>query len=469
MHFQILKSICCSTLLLLFAGCASAQKHQLSAIAMIDRGDPANALTELQKAADQRGAETEIIAVDLAIAELMSGNASAAESRLNDSRRKIDFLRQKDFREQTTAVLTDDKAVAWSAREFEQRMIDNLLTLTSIVGNRQDAFAYASQGMEHASQDRMLIKPEPVQDHSIVTVGHESEQRPHSPPPARFEPNSLTAYLSAAVHSEIPLNAEVMDKAVADVSFWHSPGSKAVASQHSSGAPLMTGFGVHSTAGHGVLHVVTLVGRVTYWQPEVAAPTSAALLLADQILSAVGDHTLPPTIAPVRIARPCQQDTTDPFETLVTVNTEQLTATAFSRPLLDLNRAAWNSYEEDRDKQIARAVARRIVKKGTVYAAKNQLGVTNDSGVDLLLNLGGVAWEALEKPDTRHISLLPARVDVLQMELPEGTHTLTLGTSLSGRPTISPRSTTTVAIENGKNTFVLCFRTGNSISAIVSR
>ncbi len=468
MHFQILKSICCSTLLIAFCGCASAQKHHLSAIEMFDRGEASMAVIELEKAAEQRGAETEIISVDRAIAGLMAGDVKRCESKLNQSRKQIDFLRQKDVREQAAAVLSDDKAVTWSGREFEQRMIDNLLVLASLVGDRQDAFAYASQGMKHVSIDRQTIQPPPDSNHSVVTVGHETPPHPAEPTPIRFAPNALTAYLTAAIHSEIPMDANITDKALADVEFWKSGTLGTLNETTRSASPIMTGFGVRSKVGHGVLHVVTLVGRATDWQAETAVPTSAALLLADQILSAVGDHTLPPTIAPVKIARPARQVSVDPFATSAALVELHDIQPANSVPLLDLNRCAWDSYSTDRDKQLGRAIARRIVKKGAVYAAKDQLAISNNSGADLLMNLGGIAWEALEKPDTRHVMLLPERVDVLQMELPDGVHTLNLRTSLAGRPTTGRGETVKVSIENGKNTFVICFRTGDHIASVVS-
>lgn len=468
MHFQILKPLCCSTMLISVFGCTSAQKYHHSAIEMFDRGEASQAVNELDKAAEQRGAELEIISIDRAIAGFMAGDVKWSESELNRSRKQIDFLRQKDVREQTVAVLSDDKSVAWSGREFEQRMIDNLLVLASLAGDRQDAFAFASQGMKHVSTDRQTIQSLTGSINNIVTVGHETTQPPTPPPPIRFAPNALTAYLAAAIHSEIPMNADITDKAVADVTFWTSAVTGMPNSTANPVSPLMTELGVRSKAGHGVVHVITLVGRATDWQAETAAPTSTALLLTDQILSAVGKHTLPPTVAPVKIARPVRRCSIDPFAISAEVVDMAHIRPINSVPIVDLNRSAWDSYLSDRDRQLARAVARRIIKKGTVYAAKDQLAISNDSGADLLINLGGIAWEALEKPDTRHVNLLPERIDVLQMELPDGVHELKLRTSLAGKPTPSTEKIINVSIENGKNTFIICFRTGDRITAMVS-
>ena len=105
-------------------------------------------------------------------------------------------------------------------------------------------------------------------------------------------------------------------------------------------------------------------------------------------------------------------------------------------------------------------MARRIIKKGAVYAAKDQLSVNSDTGLDLVLNLGGMAWEAMEKPDTRHIDLLPERIETIQMELPVGEHTVRIASERRGVGATSTEHAQVVnaSIENGRNTIILCFR-----------
>ena len=439
--------------LMVLCGCATAAKHEASAIGQFDNGRPQEAIEAFSKATKARKAETELIAVDAAIASLMAADPKSAEQALVVARREIDHLRQKDIREQAAAVLTDDKAVAWSGREFEQRMIDNLLILSSLLGDRQDAIAFANQAGEHIVSDTKSSEQPKPESPQILTAGHSSESA--VPPPGQFAANALTAYLTAAVRSESPMSSEATSAALKDIDYWLDD------KKH---AAIQTGFGVDSSAGRGVLHVITFVGRITDWQPESSVPTSAALLLADQILSAMGDHTLPPTIAPVRIARPILNTSRSPFKTAVRlVGHKDFTS---SNTLLDLNKVAYQSYQNDRDQQIARAVARRIVKKGAVYAAKDQLALSNDSGADVLLTLGGIAWEALEKPDLRHVRLLPERIDVLQMQLPEGQHQIELQASALGA---TPKyQTATVNIDNGRNTFLLCFRPSAEVCEVVT-
>lgn len=438
------------SILLLVCGCATAEKHHQSALLEFDSGRPENAIAAFHEAMESRRAEHEILTIDSAIASMMAGQFADAEKALTTARAEIDHLRQKDFREQATSVLTDDKAIAWSGREYEQRMIDNLLVISSLMGDRQDAYAFASQAAEHVNADREELRTD-LSSGPIRTAGHVQEIAPPIAPP-RMRANALSAYLLAAVTSESPMNADTTTAALSDLSFWHTDGKSV----------LQSGFGVDTKPGHGVIHVVTFAGRVTDWIPEAVVPTSAALLLADQILSSNSDHELPPTVAPVRIAKPARSESLDQHVTTARIEGGQ---TLVGSTMIDLNRVAEAAYQHDRNKQIARAVVRRVVKKGAVYATKDQLSVAGDSGADVLLTLGGIAWEALEKPDARHIRLLPERIEVIQIPLPAGEHKIILGTKQCPQMSASA----TVQVQNGRNTFVLCFRPRDEIVRVVTR
>src|SRR6185503_7183566 len=61
--------------------------------------------------------------------------------------------------------------------------------------------------------------------------------------------------------------------------------------------------GSHSSAGNGVLYVFALTGRGPYKEEAVEVPSTAALFIAGEIVSAVGHQTLPPNIAPVKVPR----------------------------------------------------------------------------------------------------------------------------------------------------------------------
>lgn len=487
---RVLRLISLAVLTTVLCGCASSQ-HQLSAVAAFDQGQPEAAIPELAQAATARNAEVDLLRADQAVCLLMLGENRQAEHALHEIRTQLDYLTQKDLREQTASYLTDEKAVAWTGREFEKRMLDCLLVLASLTGDRQDAYAYASSVSEHLLAEREQVEAsvtvaaddqtvtatvtatatatatatttatttafEAAPD-QILPTGHTQTS---APPPAALSTNALAAYLLAAVHSELPMNGDDMQAALEQVRYWH-PDSPDVSQAE---------FGVHTPPEHGTLHVVTCVGRITDWQAESVQPTSAALLLADRILSSAGDHSLPPTVAPVRIARPVRRDSQAPQgDSLIVTPVSDGTSTANTRAvasetLIDLNRIAHASYLASRDQVVAKAVARRVIKKGVVYATKDRLDVDRNSGADLLLSLGGVAWEALEKPDLRHLRLLPERIEVAVVPLPVGQYRLQSRTDSATART--DEQATQIEIVNGRNTFVVRFQPSAGVTHMV--
>ena len=70
-------------------------------------------------------------------------------------------------------------------------------------------------------------------------------------------------------------------------------------------------------------------------------------------------------------------------------------------------------------------------------------------------------WESREQADLRQWNLLPAAVEVAQLELPAGMHRVQLRVHAVNQDTLGPFSDQLeipVTIEDGRNTFVLCFR-----------
>jgi hypothetical protein len=90
--------------------------------------------------------------------------------------------------------------------------------------------------------------------------------------------------------------------------------------------------------------------------------------------------------------------------------------------IADIDLLAIETSQAARNQLIARAVARRVIKKATVAAVKKQ--TSSNSLASLGFDAAGVAWEALEKADTRCWGLLPRNIQVLRIEVPAGTHTL---------------------------------------------
>jgi hypothetical protein len=145
------------------------------------------------------------------------------------------------------------------------------------------------------------------------------------------------------------------------------------------------------------------------------------LFVADRILSFVGEYSLPPTLAPVKIAELVPGATN--FDGLVaSVNGKVV---GHTETIADLNRLAVARHQEQLPQIIARAVVRRVIKKSLVVATKSQLNVQSEM-VSTAYNIAGVVWEAAEQADLRCWSLLPGQIQLLRIDLPVGTHELVL-------------------------------------------
>ena len=133
----------------------------------------------------------------------------------------------------------------------------------------------------------------------------------------------------------------------------------------------------------------------------------------------------------------------------------------------DIGRLAVAQFEAERQEIIARAVVRRVLKKAAIYATKDALAV-NQGLANLALDAGGVVWEATEKADTRCWGLLPESIQVLRLELPAGTHRLTLRPARDGQP-VGAAQATEVEVIDGLNTYVMAsFPTPNLVGRILT-
>jgi hypothetical protein len=93
-----------------------------------------------------------------------------------------------------------------------------------------------------------------------------------------------------------------------------------------------------------------------------------------------------------------------------------------------------------------------VIKKATVAAVKQQTSA--NSLTSLGFDAAGVAWEALEKADTRCWGLLPKNIQVLRIEVPAGTHTISLAPKAFGY-TGRPIAQQQVSVVDGRNTYVV--------------
>jgi len=460
----------CLCVVSLCGGCHGWQKTHEAAVANFGHGEVNVARTALTESQGQFHSEKAVLELDAGILDLASGNVTQAEARFRTLRRELEHLEQKDLTEQASSMMSDARAVAYSGRDFERRMILNMALLTSLLSDGQDAFAYSLQANEAAACQRTILAEaaKPPADSNLIVDAAPTPETLERVAPVSYtsqrtnrivvaspldQPLALSSYLSTAVQSEHPTRSDETERAFQDMEFWNP------AFRSHEQTTTTAEFGSRCKAGHGTLHIITLIGKAPRWASESAEPTSVALLIADRIISATGKHTLPPTIAPVRIARPEFFGNTIPVGSVQCQVGPFGATSAKSAPLVfstvvDLNQVAEASYHAHRDEEIAHAVTRRVVKKGAVYVLKEAQNIHRNSFVDLGVNVAGIVWEAMEKPDTRSWRMLPARIDIARTELPVGRWSTTLRLSSPG----SSRTPQTVPVyvEDGRNTYIVC-------------
>lgn len=373
------------------------------------------------------GPDTDVWKLDGAILDLAAGRPRSAERVLREVRDRFDYLEQASAAEGVAAMLTDDNRLAYAGEDYEKILIRVFLALANLMDDRGDALAFALQVND--CQQR------------IIQAGADPSG---NNPKLAYQRVALGAYLYGALCEETHLRYDDAARAWARVVAWEPdfPYGRCDVERAM--------YGRHSPPGHGVLYVFALVGRGPYKIEVEEMPTTVSLLIADRILSATAKHTVAPTIAPVKVPKVAvMHNEIRNLDVLVDGRPAGSTAT-----ITDVSRLAVQQYEAIYPGVVARAVARRALKKGVFYAGKEMLGVSNPSLLNLGMDVAGIVWEATESADTRCWGLLPDRIQVLRLELPVGRHRITLvPAGRSGR--LGRQEPAEVIIDDGRNTYLL--------------
>jgi len=418
-------------LFVFFSGC-STHAHRLEVPrSMFYEGQLEQAHAELEKLAKSHQRDRDVVALDLAMVELMNGQPHAAESRLREVRDRFDDLEQTSLAENTLSMWTDDQARAYAGEDYEKVFIRAFLAIANLMQDGSDAESYSLQ---------------------INEKQHELAQRAVD----RFGEDHLTKY------APVPFGHYL--RGVIREATWHDYDDALVSYQLANEAfpecPFLpfdierTTKGVHCAPGMGVLYVFALVGRGPYKVEAAELATSDALFIADRIVSAVGEYSVPPTLAPIKI--PTIFVPSIGIDSVgVNINEVPVGATMM---ITDLPAIAINTFEGKRNELMARAIARRVVKKATVFAAKDA-SLGSNGLASLAMDAVGVAWEAAESADTRCWGLLPREIQVLRIELPSGDHQVDLVPVTQGNA-VGPGTGTRVQIRDGRNSYALCYFPG---------
>jgi hypothetical protein len=423
--------------LMAVAGCASYADRLRAVRAEFHAGNPAAAekLIAKELGHKRRAREADVLKLEHAMVKLSTGEPAKAERLLREVRDRFDFLEQQDLAEGVASYLTDDTRRAYAGEDYEKILIRAFLALSNLMHDGGDANAYALQ--VNAKQQQI-----------IAAAGDDAAQNPK----LGYKRVALGAYVSAMLRESTMRDYDDARRSIQLVANWEPEFTPAQQDLERISQ------GRHSAPGNGVLYVFTLVGRGPYKEEREEVPTQAAMLIVDHILSAVGKHSVTPTFAPVKVP-------------VVVVPPNRVQAVRVSvdgrfdgltQTITDVGELATQQYAAIFPTVMARAIARRAVKKGTLYAAK-ELGGVNHPLAELAIDGVGVAWEATENADTRCWGLLPNKIQVRRIELPAGKHQLALqAAQASGQP-LGGTHSTELEIFDGRNTYVLANFPGSSL------
>lgn len=389
-----------------------------------------------------RRCDRDVLALDRAMLQLCDGKPAEAEQTLRTVRDEFDARENALVKGKALSMLTDAESESYAGEDYEKVLLRAMLCISNLMhGDGGDAQAYAYQ---IAEKQQMII------DAAAEADG--------TNPKLAYRRVALGAYLNAALREQTHTNFDDVERSHAVVCSWQPdfPYGPQDLDRARHGA--------HSPPGHGVLYVIGLVGVGPHKEESVEVASTVSLLIADRILSAVGDQTLPPNIAPVKVPK-VVRTVHEVGSVGVQVDGRPIGQTA---TITDVGTLAVEQYEAIYPKVVAEAVVRRVVKKAAVYGAKEALGVEKYSWQSLLMDVGGVLWEASENADTRCWGLLPDKIQVLRLELPAGQHQITLQSLNAGGYPLGRPVSQSVDIQDARNTYLLGnFPYGNLVGKVL--
>lgn len=410
------------------AGCSTHANHLREIRTAYFAGDLKTAEAKTERYGKRHPSEADVLKLERATILLSEGKANDAEQLFRQVRDRFDYLEQKDLKEGALAMLTDDQQLAYAGEDYEKVLVRVFLALSNLMKDGQDAEAYSLQ---------VTAKQQEIIDKGTAPDGKNYKKD--------YKQVAVGAYLHAALREATHDHYDDAARSFDLVCHWEpefAPGRQDL---------LRTKEGRHSAPGNGVLYVFTLVGRGPYKEEKMELASTAGLLVADRILSYTGKHTLPPNIAPVKIPK-----VVTPFNEVqavrVAVDGQDHGQTA---TITDVGRMAVEQGEAALPLILGRAIARRVVKKAAIYGAKEAMRVQNAAIANVALDVAGVAWEATESADTRCWGLLPAKIQVLRVELPAGSHQLLLQPTTAVGSRRGGGNAATIEIADGRNTYVL--------------
>jgi len=407
-RLQPLVLILCCAFFLTFSACHSYSKKVFQAREAFycsNLESAVNSISEERKKA-VNAKNKDVLKLEEAMIRLCQGNFRESETLLREVRDSFDNLENQKLKnnaEKAASMLADDCILAYPGEDYEKVMIRVMLALNSLMMNGEDVRAYANQ--INLKQEEIIAKSE---------VDPETKEKVKK----SYRNLAIAPYLCGILDDENISAQQDQVREFTKVTQW-SPnfhGGREMLERAKNG--------VHSQKGNGVVYVFALVGHGPFKREVNAEVTQAAMLISDIIISSASKHTVTPTIAPV----PIPEITLAPCRYRAAKVTTGDGKSVLTEKITDINTMAIEQFEVNKPWIIARAAARRAVKKAGLYGVKEVAG-TNSPEAELLVDLVGILWEASEEADTRCWNLLPGSIQVARLELPAGEHSLQLSAS----------------------------------------
>ncbi|MDA0657740.1 MAG: hypothetical protein O2931_16380 [Planctomycetota bacterium] len=417
----------CWGVFLALSGCSSYYGRVQTARSAFCEGDLQRAADQLQGIRCRQSGAKELLLADQAMVALLQGEPRRAEDMLRRVRDGWEHLDQSAVGENVARLFSDDRARAYAGEDYEKVMVRCFLALSNLMQDGSDVVPYCLQAVNKQEQ--------------IVRDGIRGSE---TNPKIAYPRVAISAYLHGVVQESGHRNFDDAERAYAAVVAWNP---QFVAGRSDL---LRATSGQHSAAGNGVVYVIAMTDPGPQKKESIAPVTSDALALASVFLRVAGDSNVPGLSAPVKIPDVVvAPDVVSGIEVTVDGHPVGVTET-----VTDINALAQQQAAATMPHTLARAVVRRVTKKSVVYAAKDHLGISPVVG--LAMDAGSFAWEATESADVRCWNLLPGRLQVLRVELPQGRHTLLLQPLLVHGFGVAEQCD--LMVEDGRNSYVLaCF------------
>lgn len=440
----LIRRFCLIAYVLVLAGCSTYLQQATQIRNAYYSGNLATADNLVAEGLKKHKSDASLLKLEKAMVDLANGAPDEAERSLREVRDHFDELEGALVTGKAASYLTDDTHRAYSGEDYEQLLIRAFLALSNLMQDGGDAEAYSLQ---------LIAK----QDQLIEAGKRESGENPKE----NYPRVALAPYLRGMLREATHHDYDDAQRSYVSVVDWQPTFEAGKLDLERST------HGRHSQRGNGVLYIFALTGRGPYKREVAEAPSSASLFIAGEIVSAFGNQTVPPNVAPVKVPQLVAH--ANPVQFVgVSVNGQPIGRTD---TITNVTQLAVQQYEAVYPQVVGRAVARRVLKKGIIYGAKEASGMNKGSPLGLAADIAGIAWEATETADTRCWGLLPDKIQVLRAELAAGQHDIGLcALNASGSP-IGGISAERIRIADSRNTYVLASFPDNRLvgKALVSQ